>query len=591
MKRADAFELFGLFWRLTEGRIAIGIVLTLLAGLTEGFSLILLIPIVAASVPGQSEQVANIPLIGDILSSTQPDLAVLLMIFVMLIVLQAFLTRFKNIYNTRFKREATDAMRLNLFDAISQAQWSAISTRRNSDLNHVLSSDAERITQAVSSGLNIFQALIMLAVYLVLASIVSWQMALFAVGVGALLFAALYPIRVRSQAHGEKLTQKLQTQNQVVLEFITSIRLAKLFTSEDYHHNAYKKHLGEVRREMLDFFTISSWATVFFQIGAAVIAAIFVWLAIRVSELDFARLGVLMIIFVRLAPRFNMVQDAAQQFLGNAPAYLNYREMLGFFTKHHEPDHDLRTSPPDLARSLTMKNLSVSFENASTKALDDINCVVAAGRITAIVGHSGSGKSTLADVILGLGRPSDGTVLIDDEPLVESNRRAWRSSVACVPQDAFLLNDTIAANLRIAKADASDDELWRCLEQANMGDFVRALPDGLNTIAGDRGARFSGGERQRLAVARALVRRPQLLLLDEATSALDWENQNIIAEVIQSLRGEMTIITIAHRPSLITFADDVIALDGGRLVEQASYAEMKADPNSQLARMLAGDAA
>ena len=117
---------------------------------------------------------------------------------------------------------------------------------------------------------------------------------------------------------------------------------------------------------------------------------------------------------------------------------------------------------------------------------------------------------------------------------------------------------------------------------------MRALPDGLDTIAGDRGTRFSGGERQRFALARALLRKPQLLILDEATSALDWENQRMIVAAITALRGELTIVTIAHRPSLVAFADHVVALENGRIVEQGSYEELAARDESKISRMISG---
>ncbi|MEL6541210.1 MAG: ABC transporter ATP-binding protein [Pseudomonadota bacterium] len=233
----------------------------------------------------------------------------------------------------------------------------------------------------------------------------------------------------------------------------------------------------------------------------------------------------------------------------------------------------------------------MQYEGAKAPALSCVNATIKAGTITALIGQSGAGKSTMGDLIMGLTQPSEGALLIDGQPLEDTNRRAWRRSVACVPQDAFLMNDTIAANLRIGKPDASEDEIWRSLDQANAGDLVRGLPDGLETMAGDRGGRFSGGERQRLALARALLRQPQLLVLDEATSALDWENQSIIADAIQALRGELTIVTIAHRSSLITIADDVIALDKGKLVAQGRFAEMKGDPGSPLSALLAGDIA
>jgi ATP-binding cassette subfamily C protein len=151
------------------------------------------------------------------------------------------------------------------------------------------------------------------------------------------------------------------------------------------------------------------------------------------------------------------------------------------------------------------------------------------------------------------------------------------------------LHDTIAANLRLASPAASDKQIWEALRLANADGFVERLPEALGTVVGDRGLRLSGGERQRLSLARALMRRPQLLILDEATSALDWEHQSMIARSIEGLRGSMTIITIAHRLSMIAFADRVVALEGGAVVEAGDYATLIGATGSRLSQMAAGE--
>ena len=574
---------------MTDRRVIAAATLTLVGSLTEGISLLLLIPIVAVVAPVQTGSTSQLPIIGDALQTFNPGLAALLIAFVILIALQALLTRWRALYNQRMTFEATDKMRVLLFKSMSMADWSAINTRRSSDLNHAVANDTDRIFVAANAGLNIFQSLVLLGIYLLLAAGVSWRMALMAVVVGLGLFALLYPIRRRATRHGTELTEDLKDQNQIVLEFITSIRLAKLFTSEKSHSNAYRDHMARVRREILKFAALANWGTVFFQIGTAAIAALFVWFAVKVVDLDLARLGVLLVIFARVAPRFSAIQTAATQYLSNAPAYLNYREMAQFFHRNRETDSAPTSPAPSLDRSLSLNGVTVQYGGAPKPVLEQVNATIRAGSITAIIGQSGAGKSTMGDLLMGLTRPSAGDLVVDDQPLEDANRRAWRKSVACVPQDAFLMNDTIAANLRIGQVEADESELWRCLEQANAADLVRSLPDGLQTMAGDRGSRFSGGERQRLALARALLRRPQLLVLDEATSALDWENQAIIADAIQALRGTLTIVTIAHRSSLITIADDVIALESGRVIASASFADMKSDPSSPLSQLLMSD--
>jgi ATP-binding cassette subfamily C protein len=172
-------------------------------------------------------------------------------------------------------------------------------------------------------------------------------------------------------------------------------------------------------------------------------------------------------------------------------------------------------------------------------------------------------------------------------PLTEANRRSWRDRVAYVPQDVFLLHDTIAANMLIAAPQATEEMIWKALEAANARDFVEAFPDGLQTIVADRGARLSGGERQRIALARGLLREPDLLILDEATSALDGETQAMIALSIERLRTTMTILTIAHRATMVAIADHVIVIEGGRVVEAGGFDELTRSGSGRLNSLIA----
>jgi ATP-binding cassette subfamily C protein len=190
---------------------------------------------------------------------------------------------------------------------------------------------------------------------------------------------------------------------------------------------------------------------------------------------------------------------------------------------------------------------------------------------------------------MGLLEPSGGSIKIDGTDLTEKNRRIWRESIAYVAQDSVLIHDTLAANLAFGRVNVSEDDMWLALKTVSAEHFVGDLPDGLNTIVGDRGLRLSGGERQRITLARALLRKPQLLILDEATSALDWENQAIIAGALKALRGTVTVVTIAHRPSLISFADWVVAIDNGRVVETGAYDLIANSEGSYLSRVIGSE--
>jgi ATP-binding cassette subfamily C protein len=182
--------------------------------------------------------------------------------------------------------------------------------------------------------------------------------------------------------------------------------------------------------------------------------------------------------------------------------------------------------------------------------------------------------------MMGLLIPQSGRILVDGLPVTRELMGPWRQSVAYVAQDTFLFHDSIRENLRWAVPDATDEAMHTALSLA-AADFVWALPEGLETIAGDRGVRFSGGERQRIALARALLRQPSLLILDEATSALDGENETRILEAIRRLHGALSIVIITHRLAAVTGADVVHVLEAGCLVESGSWAGLIAKPGGR----------
>ena len=170
--------------------------------------------------------------------------------------------------------------------------------------------------------------------------------------------------------------------------------------------------------------------------------------------------------------------------------------------------------------------------------------------------------------------PSAGRILIDGVPLADISKEWLRDQFGYVTQENFLFNTTLRENLLLAKHDASDEELWAALEAANAAEFVRASAEGLDTLAGERGGRFSGGEKQRLSIARALLKNPPLLLLDEATSALDNRTERLVQQALENLRAERTCFVIAHRLSTVQQADRICVLDHGRLVEQGTHREL-----------------
>jgi ATP-binding cassette subfamily B protein/subfamily B ATP-binding cassette protein MsbA len=224
----------------------------------------------------------------------------------------------------------------------------------------------------------------------------------------------------------------------------------------------------------------------------------------------------------------------------------------------------------------------VRFENVSfhyaeeAPAISDLTIEAKPGETVALVGATGAGKSTVLNLLTRFYEPGAGRILIDDVPLAEISKEWLRDQLGYVTQESFLFNTTLRENLLLAKHDATDDELWAALAAANAEEFVRANPDGLDTIAGERGGRFSGGEKQRLSIARALLKNPPLLLLDEATSALDNRTERLVQQALENLRSDRTCFVIAHRLSTVQQADRILVLDHGRLIEQGTHADLLA---------------
>lgn len=237
----------------------------------------------------------------------------------------------------------------------------------------------------------------------------------------------------------------------------------------------------------------------------------------------------------------------------------------------------------NFSKDIVYKNVSFEYEQ-NKPILKDININIKKGQTVAFVGSSGSGKSTIANLILRFYDVNSGEILIDGTDIRNITLESLRDKIGVVSQDVFLFNDTVRYNIAYGKLDATDEEIETAAKAANAHKFISKMPEGYNTLIGERGMKLSGGEKQRIAIARAMLKNPPILVLDEATSALDSESEKLVQEAIETLMKNRTVILIAHRLSTVRNADQIIVIDKGTIAEVGKHQELL-DKNGMYAKL------
>ena len=272
----------------------------------------------------------------------------------------------------------------------------------------------------------------------------------------------------------------------------------------------------------------------------------------------------------RLMPSTNKILGNIQELRYSAPVVSSAYEEF----KKTTPKEILKNTNGVIAfkKSIVLNQIDHTYEGTTKSTLNKVSLNIPFGNMVGFVGESGSGKSTLIDIILGLLNPTNGSVKIDNVD-IQKDLRGWQNQIGYVPQDIFLTDDTLRKNVAfaISDKDISDQSVDDAIKGANLEEFVKNLPEGLNTMVGERGVRLSGGQRQRIGIARALYHKPKVLVLDEATSALDVDTENEIMEGITKLKKNKTVLIVSHRLSTVSKCDSLFILDNGKVVQKDKF--------------------
>lgn len=396
--------------------------------------------------------------------------------------------------------------------------------------------------------------------------------------VAIVLYRALHlKVRVLGKVQSDLFIES----NERIFEVISSYRELIVKNRRSF----YSKEIARLRLEMADssaeFAFLSNVSKYILEItvvvGSLFIAA--VQFMTQTASHAIAVLSIFLVASTRIAPAVLRVQQGLLQIKGNigsATPTLELIETLGGEESLDSKIDILRFEHPGFSAEVSISNVSMRYPGRDKPALSNINLKIKPGEIIALVGASGAGKTTLVDCLLGILEPDAGMVLISSERPLDAISK-WPGSIAYVPQDVMIMNGTIRENIAMGYPEDSYtvDSIWKALETAHLSEYVKSLKDGLESSVGDRGTKMSGGQRQRLGIARAMFTNPNLLVLDEATSALDGETEAGISESIQQMRGQVTVVLIAHRLSTVRNADKVIYLEEGRIVSEGAFEEVR----------------
>lgn len=516
------------------------------------------------------------------------SLIIILGVYVLIMVAQSFFKWHQTILGVKIQQGFVRHLRDDTYRSLLHSNWGFYLKKRKSDIINIMTNETDHVSAGISIFLQFLSSLIFTLIQIGVAFYLSFKMTSFVLFFGLILIFFSRQFIKKSQSFGKESYQLTQTYMAGITDHFNGMKDIKSNSLEEAHLSWFLTLSEKIERNRIKLTTLSMTSQTIFKVVAAVLIAIFVFFSIKMFMAKPAQLMLILVIFSRLWPRLTSIQSTLEQLASTLPSFKALLDLQNDCKEAKElNDTDFKNSKPiEIKYGLSCNNVYFKYkQNEITYALENINVHIPSNRMTAIVGRSGAGKSTLIDILMGLNQPDQGEVTIDHNPLKREHITSLRKSISYIPQDPFLFNATIRENLRIIDPHASDESIFDALEFA-AADFVRKLPEGLDTLIGDRGIRLSGGERQRLVLARAILRKPSILVLDEATSALDTENELKIQSAIEKLKGTMTIIVIAHRLSTIRNADQVLVMDHGKIIQVGGYNKLARDKKGMFSNLL-----
>ncbi|HUQ14760.1 MAG TPA: ABC transporter ATP-binding protein [Gemmatimonadales bacterium] len=569
------------------GLLAAGLAVTFLASVLDGFVLVVLIPLLknlfgtAGELHTGSTQLEAMVdrILAPLVAGLPPAEAAgrLVVVLVVGLLIKNSLSYLSSQVTVRAQEGLVRDLRTRLFDHLLTLDLGFFQRTRAGQVISAMMTEVDQTKTVITASLvSLFQNLVVVAVTLLVLSQISARLTLFTLAFVPLLVMFLQRLIRRLRRHALARSKERGEVTATVTERIGAIRLIRSYGEERRESAGFAAQTNRYRKQVIRTQRFSSLTSPITEVFSGFLVILIIWAATRpgLLGLDAPLAPATIIVFLMAALRLTSPLKTISGFPAVMAVALASAERI--FQVLDEPPAEVdRPGEGEASFEQEIVFDRVTFRYGQGEpVLRDVSFAIPKGKVVALVGPSGAGKTTLADLLPRFHDPTAGRILLDDVPLTRLRRRSLRGLMGVVSQDAVLLNDTVFANVTYGSPGASRERVEAAAEAANAVGFIRQLPQGFDTVLGERGTRLSGGQRQRIAIARALLRDPPILILDEATSALDTELERLVQQAIDRLMRERTVLVIAHRLATVRDADEIVVLDGGRVVQRGPHDEL-----------------
>jgi ABC-type multidrug transport system fused ATPase/permease subunit len=590
---ADLLKYLKIYRRYLGRRMYLIFMLTVATALAQGFGITLLLPLLRASQSGgdpenmgTAEQYlqAMLETMG-IADSMIGILAFIAIVFVGKGALQFVKGGYQGYLQAQLLRE----LKTNLFDAYSGMDYRYYIQQNAGHFINVINQQVNRFFQSFKNFIGFTSQVVNTASYFGFAFVIAWRFALMALGVGAVLLFLFKYLNSYVRWLSRKRSAEMSTLNKLLVQALQGFKYI-VSTGQTRHLrsgvvDSVDRLTGYIFRQR----TAAAFTSALKEPASVLLIVGLIALQVMVFNAPIAPIFVALLLFHRGMQAIVSMQTGWQFTMDKIGSVEMVDDEFESVLQNQEQSGTRRLD--SLQEGIELRNVHYAYNAEDGDVLRDVNIRIPANATVALVGESGAGKSTLVDLLTLMLKPRTGTITIDGVPHDEVDLASWRDQIGYVSQETVVFDDTVANNISLWQGDIDEDPSLRervihAAERAHAHHFIEELPDGYQTVVGDRGVRLSGGQRQRLFVARELFKDPNLLLLDEATSDLDTTSEQHIQQSIDALKGETTVVIIAHRLSTVKNADCVYVLDGGRIIEEGAWQELRSRENGQFREMV-----